>query len=146
MSVCEHNIDDAYLTTLTFLYLRYFCSIWTSISWKDNQKKKRSVRFAVYVISSSFGIRSGTQQSETPGPDSTLYSCVPGERVLIFEPNWTNISVMAPIRSWRALYSSYSAQKSSLYSCRCSSAFMALYFLKKRNKKQTWEVFCHFCQ
>lgn len=67
------------------------------------------------------------------GPEITLYSCVPGERVLIFEPSWTNISVIAPIRSWSDLYSSYSEQKSSLYCWRCSSAVMVLYFLKEEN-------------
>lgn len=65
----------------------------------------------------------------------TLYSCVPGERVLILEPSWTNISVIVPMRSCRTLYSSYSAQKSSLYCWRWSDALMVLYFLEKKNRK-----------
>lgn len=82
------------------------------------------------------GAVAGWQRSDRKLRSSTLYSCVPGERVLIFEPNWTNISVIAPMRSWSTRYSSYSAQKSSLYCWRCSSAVMALYFLKRTKKER----------
>ncbi len=61
----------------------------------------------------------------------TLYLCVPGDSVFILDPSWTNISVTFPIRSWRSLYSSYSAQKSSLYLCRSSASVIVLYFLEK---------------
>lgn len=44
----------------------------------------------------------------------TLCSGVPGDKLLIFDPSWTNMRVMAAILEWRALYSSYSEQKSSL--------------------------------
>lgn len=119
------NKSRFFLMIFTFLYFRYFCSICSSISWKENKRE---------CVKNLFGVSIEIEQLyKAPSPDSTLYSCVPGDSVLIFEPNWTNISVIAPIRSWRALYSSYSAQKSFLYCWRCSSAVMVLYFLKRKN-------------
>lgn len=115
---------------LTFLYFRYFCSIWSSMSWKNTKR----VLLPCTCCTFSLVFYKMKQFQQGPTTKSTLYSCVPGVRVLIFEPNWTNISVMAPILSWRALYSSYSAQKSSWYCCRCSSVVTVLYFLKSKRK------------
>lgn len=60
----------------------------------------------------------------------TLYSGVPGDKRLIFDPSWTNMWVMVVIREWRSLYSSYSAQKSSWYLWRCSKLMMVPYVLQ----------------
>lgn len=64
---------------------------------------------------------------------STLYSGVPGDKLLIFDPSWTNMWVMVAIREWRSLYSSYSAQKSSWYLWRCSKLMMGPYVLQDRH-------------
>lgn len=64
----------------------------------------------------------------------TLYSGVPGDKLFIFDPSWTNMWVMVAILEWRSLYSSYSEQNSSWYLCRCSKLMIGLYMLHGKMK------------
>lgn len=73
----------------------------------------------------------------------TLYSCVPGGRLFILDPSWTNMCVMVAMREWRSLYSSYSAQKSSWYLWRCSKPVMGPYVLKGDRDDDDAPVTCH---